>query len=170
MKLGYFLLTLLLHLGELLLKLGHFLPTLLLRLSELLLELGNFLPALLLYLDELLLKLRSFLPTLLPLSQVPTESPDHQPGDRRRCQPACNRPRLRSARQFDDGAAGRRRRGPRSADRRRQRRRHRLAQRTNSPRSAGILLQVPPQSCASGSAAIQDSISRASAAGSSPST
>jgi hypothetical protein len=119
MKLGHVLLTLLLHLGELLLKLGHCLLALLLRLAELLLKLGHFLLTLLLCLDELLLKLRYFLPTLLPLSQEPTESPDRQSGDRRRCQPACNRSRLGPARQFDHGAAGRCPRDVPGADRRR---------------------------------------------------
>jgi hypothetical protein len=112
-----------------------------------LLKLGHFLPALLLSLDELLLKLRYFLPTLLPLSQEPTESADRQSGDRRRCQPACDRPRLRSARQFDHGAAGRRPRCRPAADRGTQRRRHRLAQRgpEQPAQRQHIFLQVAPQ-------------------------
>src|SRR5882724_10934119 len=147
LKLGRFLLALLLRLRELLLKLGRFPLTLLLRLRELLLKLGRFLLALLLRLDELLLKLRCFLPTLLPLAQEPTESPDHQSGDRRRCQPACNRSRLRSPRQFDHGAAGRGPRDAPGADRRRQRRRHRLAQRgpEQPAQHQHILLQIAPQ-------------------------
>jgi hypothetical protein len=171
MKLGHFLLTLLLHLGELLLKLGHCLLTLLLRLGELLLKLGRILPALLLRLDELLLKLRYILPTLLPLSQEPAESPDRQSGDRRRRQPACNRPRLGPARQFDHGASGRRPRDVPGADRRGERRRHGLPQRgaEQPAQGPGVLLQMAPQLLRCGVAS-EPGLDLALAAGSAPST